>query len=59
MNRVRMTMVYEFDYHGELSEDAVDRLHDNFMKDPTGFLHPHELEWDEIIVVDFTEVESE
>lgn len=56
MKRLRMTMVFEFDYHGNLSEGAVDRLTTNFLKDPTGFIHPEELEWDEVLIVDIENI---
>lgn len=56
MNRLRMTVVYEFDYTGDLDSAAIDRLHHNFMGDPTSFLHPHELEWDELLIVDFEDI---
>ena len=54
-----MTVVYEFDYMGDIKQDAIDRLHTNFLADPTSFLHPHELEWDEILVVDFEDITEE
>lgn len=59
MNRLRLTMVFEFDYHGELSEDSVNRLAENFLADPTAFVHPHELECDETLIVDISNAEEE
>lgn len=56
MNRLRMTVVYEFDYTGNIVPAAIDRMHANFLADPTSFLHPHELEWDEVLVVDFEDI---
>lgn len=56
MNRVRMTVVYEFDYHGDLTEEAVNRLSQNFLMDPTGFYGIEEAAWDETLVVEFEEV---
>lgn len=56
MNRLRLTVIHEFDYHGELTEEAVNRLTQNFLKDPTEFLHPHELEWDEVLIVDVEDI---
>lgn len=59
MNRLRLTMVFEFDYHGNLVEATVDRLAENFLKDPTNFIHPDELEWDEVLVVDIQNITEE
>lgn len=59
MKRLRLTMVFEFDYHGNLSEAAVDRLTENFLKDPTNFIHPDELEWDEVLLVDLEDITEE
>lgn len=56
MKRLRLTMVFEFDYLGEVSEEKMDRLATNFLKDPTGFVHPEELEWDEILIVDIENI---
>lgn len=56
MNRVRMTVVYEFDYHGELTDQAVDRLGENFINDPTGFYGIEEAAWDETLVVEFEDI---
>lgn len=56
MKRVRMTIVHEFDYHGDLTMEAADRLCANFMSDPTAFLHPHELEWDEVLLIDLEDI---
>lgn len=59
MNRLRMTVVFEFDYHGDVSEVTVDRLTENFLKDPEGFIHPYELEFDEVLIVDIEDITEE
>lgn len=59
MKRLRMTVLHEFDYHGELTTEAVDRLSQNFLRDPTAFLHPDELEWDEVLIVEFYDISEE
>lgn len=51
-----MTMIYEFDYVGNVDMDVADRLAQNFWQDPTGFVHP--MEWDETLLVDIQEVED-
>lgn len=56
MRRLRLTVLYEFDYHGEVDETTMARLINNFATDPTGFLHPSELEIDETLVVDVEDV---
>lgn len=58
--RVRLTMVYEFDWASEalLGTDA-DRLVENFLKDPYAFLNLESPEWDETIVVDVEDVTNE
>jgi hypothetical protein len=56
MRRLRLTVLYEFDYHGEVDETTMTRLINNFAADPTGFLHPRELEIDETLIVDLEDV---
>lgn len=59
MNRIRMTVVHEFDYHGDLDQNAIDRLRINFLVNPTGFLHPETLECDEVLMVGFEAISGE
>lgn len=59
MNRVRMTVVYEFDYQGEVTDEVVDRLSHNFIADPTGFYGIGEMAWDEKLVVEFEDITEE
>lgn len=48
--------MFEFDYLDEVTEQKSDFLVRNFLKDPTGFLHPQELEWDEVLLVDIEDI---
>ena len=58
--RLRMTMVYEFDWVSEaLLGTDVDRLIENFLKDPAAFLNLENPEWDETIVIDMEDVTNE
>lgn len=57
MTRVRMTMVFEFDYLGEMDMDAADRLAHNFYTDPTAFVA--DPEWSDILIVDVQAVDQE
>jgi hypothetical protein len=52
-----MTVVFEFDYlvH-KLGAEQIDRLAENFLDHPTEFLHPKELEVDEVLVVNFEDI---
>jgi hypothetical protein len=58
--RMRLTVIYEFDYlvH-KLGSEQGDRLIENFLKDPTGFLHPTELEVNEELVVAIEDITEE
>jgi hypothetical protein len=58
--RVRMTVVFEFDYlvH-KLGAEQIDRLATNFLDHPTEFLHPSELEIDETLLVHFEDITEE
>lgn len=55
--RVRMTLVYEFDYIGELDADTVTILVDNFYRDPTAFIA--DPAWDESILVAIDDITDE
>lgn len=58
--RLRMTVVFEFDYLApKLGFEQVDRLAENFLDHPTEFLHPKELEVDEVLVVNFEDITEE
>lgn len=58
--RIRMTMVYEFDWVSEeFSPTDADRLVENFLADPYAFLNLESPEWDETIVVDVEDVTDE
>lgn len=52
MKRLRLTMVYEFDWEASmLLGTDVDRLVENFLKDPYAFLNLESPQWDETIVI--------
>jgi hypothetical protein len=58
--RVRMTMVYEFDYLApKLGSQQVHNLAENFLDHPTEFLHPKELEVDEVLMFSFEDITGE
>lgn len=60
MRRIRMTMVYEFDWQAEeMREKDVDTLVRNFLADPYAFLNLENPQWDETIVVDVEDVTDE
>jgi len=55
--RLRLTMVYEFDWLAEeLRDRDADALVQNFLKDPHAFLNLESPEWDEVIIVDVEDV---
>lgn len=57
MRRLQLTMVYEFDWAAdELKGSDADRLVENFLKDPYGFLNLESPEWDETIFVNVEDV---
>lgn len=57
MKRLRMTMVYEFSWSSDvLREQDVDRLVENFLQDPYGFLNLESPEWDEKIIIDVEDI---
>lgn len=51
-NQLRLTMVFEFNYYGEVNQESMDRLIERFMADPTNFLSLDALECDERLLVD-------
>jgi hypothetical protein len=54
---MRLTVVYEFDYLvDQVTEEMATRLVHNFSVDPTGFLHPTELEVDEELIVQVEDI---
>lgn len=59
MNRLRLTVAYEFDYTGDVTQEAMDRLVENFLKDPTNFLGLGRMAWDEKIFVDVEDITNE
>lgn len=57
MKRLRLTMVHEFDWESEeFSETDADRLVQNFLRDPAGFMALDSLAFDEIILVDVEDI---
>lgn len=57
MKRLRMTMVYDFSWSSDiLSKEDIDRLVNNFLYDPRGFMNLDYPEWDETIVVGVEEI---
>lgn len=59
MNRLRLTVAYEFDYAGDVTQESIDRLVENFLKDPTQFLGLDRMAWDETIFVDVEDITNE
>lgn len=60
MRRVRMTVVYDFTWSGgDLTDQHVDEMASNFLKDPAGFMNLEYPEWDETVIVDFEDVTDE
>jgi len=57
--RLRMTVVYEFDYYGEVDDIVAIQLVNDFTKDPTSFLHPDEPQWDETLIIDIEDITDE
>lgn len=55
-NRLRFTVVYEFDYHAEVTQEGIDDLIRDFMKDPSEFINPLALEWDERLYIDVEDI---
>lgn len=55
--RLQLTVVFEFDYlvH-KLGAEQIDRLVENFIDHPTEFLHPKELEIDEVLMVNIQDI---
>lgn len=50
--RLRMTVVYDFSWAlDEVTEEHADRLVQNFLADPRGFMNLEFPEWDEQVVV--------
>ena len=57
LRRVRMMMVYDFTWSGgPLTEEHVQNLVSNFMKDPYAFLNLEYPEWDEKIILDVEDI---
>ena len=56
--RIRMTMVYEFDYYGEVNDDSMIQLVNEFTKDPTEFLCPTEIQLDETLIIDVEAIDG-
>lgn len=57
MKRLRMTVLYEFDWTGETLTDAtVDTMVGLFLKDPTEFLGIDRMAFDETIYVDVEDI---
>lgn len=58
--RLQLTVVFEFDYlvH-KVGAEQIDRLIANFLDHPTEFLHPKELEIDEVLLVNIEDVTEE
>jgi hypothetical protein len=59
VKRLRLTVAYEFDYTGNINQAAIDRLVENFLKDPTNFLGLDRMAWDETIYVDIEDITNE
>lgn len=56
--RVRMTLVFEFDYLvNKMGAEQADILVENFTNDPTAFIHP--LEIDEELFVHIEDITEE
>jgi len=56
--RVRMTLVFEFDYLvNKMGSEQADILVENFTNDPTAFIHP--LECDEELMVAIEDITEE
>lgn len=58
-NQLRLTMVFDFNYYGEVTEESMDRLVERFLADPTNFLSLDALEIDEKILVNIESREDE
>lgn len=58
-SQLRLTMVFDFNYYGEVTQESMDRLVERFMTDPSEFTNPETLEWDEKIYVDIALREEE
>lgn len=58
-SQLRLTMVFDFNYYGEVTQESMDRLVERFMADPSEFTNPETMEWDEKIYVDIALREDE
>lgn len=58
-NQLRLTMVFDFNYYGEVTEESMDRLVERFLADPSNFLSLDALEIDEKILVNIESREDE
>lgn len=55
-NRLRFTIVYEFDYLDVVDEKAIQELIDSFLHNPTDFINPTGLEEDEKLYIDVEDI---
>lgn len=59
MKRLRLTVVHEFDWTGkDVTVEDIDRLVNNFLKDPTSFLALDSLGFDEKVMVDVEDISN-